>query len=63
MSKRKQEKISFEKLKKELIEKINSTDNEVLVCRCYEVMSGNIISEKSWDDKNRKDKNVIRLIT
>ena len=38
MSKRrKQKKIPFEELRKKLIEKISSTDNEVLVCRCYEI--------------------------
>lgn len=64
MSKRrKQEKVPFEQLRKELIEKISSTDNEVLVCRCYEVAFGETISHKSWDEENRTNKEVIRLIT
>jgi activator of 2-hydroxyglutaryl-CoA dehydratase len=64
MSKRrKEQKIPFEQLRKELIEKITSTDNEVLVCRCYEVAFGETISHKSWDDENRANKEVIRLIT
>jgi len=64
MSKRrKQKKVPFEELRKELIEKISSTDNEVLVCRCYEVAFGEVISEKSWDDENRRNKELIRLIT
>tara|TARA_R100000988_G_scaffold103047_2_gene80516 strand:+ start:546 stop:740 length:195 start_codon:yes stop_codon:yes gene_type:complete len=64
MSKRrKQEKVPFEQLRKELIEKISSTDNEVLVCRCYEVAFGETISHKSWDEENRANKEVIRLIT
>ena len=60
---RKHEKIPFEELRKKLIEKISSTDDEVLVCRCYEVAFGEIISHKSWDDENRTNKEVIRLIT
>mgnify|MGYP001177735185 FL=1 len=64
MSKRrKQQKVPFEQLRKELIEKISSTDNEVLVCRCYEVAFGETISHKSWDEENRANKEVIRLIT
>jgi activator of 2-hydroxyglutaryl-CoA dehydratase len=64
MSKRrKYKKTPFEELRKKLIEKISSTDNEVLVCRCYEVAFGELISHKSWDDKNRTSKEVIRLIT
>ena len=64
MSKRrKQQKVPFEQLRQELIEKISSTDNEVLVCRCYEIAFGDIISHKSWDEENRANKNVIRLIT
>ena len=64
MSKRrKQEKVPFEQLRKELIEKISSTDDEVLVCRCYEVAFGETISHKSWDEENRANKEVIRLIT
>jgi|TARA_R100000951_G_C2606385_1_gene169793 activator of 2-hydroxyglutaryl-CoA dehydratase len=64
MSKRrKQKKAPFEELRKKLIEKISSTDNEVLVCRCYEVAFGETISHKSWDDENRSNKEVIRLIT
>ena len=64
MSKRrKQQKVPFEQLRKELIEKISSTDNEVLVCRCYEIAFGETISHKSWDEENRANKNVIRLIT
>jgi|TARA_R110002020_G_C15790674_1_gene730165 activator of 2-hydroxyglutaryl-CoA dehydratase len=64
MSKRrKQKKVPFEELKKELIEKLSSTDNEVLVCRCYEIAFGELISHKSWDDENRRNKEVIRLIT
>jgi hypothetical protein len=64
MSKRrKHEKIPFEELRKKLIEKISSTNNEVLVCRCYEIVFGETISHKSWDDENRTDKEVIRLIT
>tara|TARA_B100001094_G_scaffold129101_1_gene125115 strand:- start:147 stop:347 length:201 start_codon:yes stop_codon:yes gene_type:complete len=66
MSKRrkhKHEKVPFEQLKQELIEKISSTDNEVLVCRCYEIAFGETISHKSWDEENRANKNVIRLIT
>ena len=64
MSKRrKHEKIPFEELRKKLIEKITSTDNEVLICRCYEVAFGEVISHKSWDDENRDNKEVIRLIT
>ena len=64
MSKRrKHEKIPFEELRKKLIEKITSTDNEVLICRCYEVAFGEEISHKSWDDENRDNKEVIRLIT
>ena len=64
MSKRrKQEKVPFEQLRKELVEKIYSTDNEVLVCRCYELAFGETISHKSWDDENRANKEVIRLIT
>ena len=60
---RKHEKVPFEQLRKELIEKISSTDNEVLVCRCYEVAFGETISHKSWDEENRANKEVIRLIT
>ena len=64
MSKRrKHEKIPFEELRKKLIEKISSTNNEVLVCRCYEIVFGELISHKSWDDENRDNKEVIRLIT
>ena len=64
MSKRrKRQKIPFEELRKKLIEKITSTDNEVLICRCYEVAFGETISHKSWDDENRDNKEVIRLIT
>ena len=64
MSKRrKHEKIPFEELRKKLIEKITSTDDEVLVCRCYEIVFGGLISHKSWDDENRASKEVIRLIT
>jgi hypothetical protein len=64
MSKRrKYQKTPFEELRKKLIEKISSTNNEVLVCRCYEVAFGETISHKSWDDENRTDKEVIRLIT
>ena len=64
MSKRrKQQKVPFEQLRQELIEKISSTDNEVLVCRCYEVAFGETISHKSWDEENRANKEVIRLIT
>ena len=64
MSKRrKQQKVPFGQLRKELIEKISSTDNEVLVCRCYEVAFGETISHKSWDEENRANKEVIRLIT
>ena len=64
MSKRrKQQKVPFEQLRKELIEKISSTDDEVLVCRCYEVAFGETISHKSWDEENRANKEVIRLIT
>ena len=64
MSKRrKQQKVPFEQLRKELIEKISSTDNEVLVCRCYEVAFGETISHKSWDEENRANREVIRLIT
>ena len=64
MSKRrKQQKVPFEQLRKELIEKISSTDNEVLVCRCYEIAFGETISHKSWDEENRANKEVIRLIT
>ncbi len=64
MSKRrKHEKIPFKELRKKLIEKITSTDDEVLVCRCYEVAFGEVISHKSWDDENRDNKEVIRLIT
>ena len=46
-----------------IIEKITSTDDEVLVCRCYEIVFGELISHKSWDDENRDNKEVIRLIT
>ena len=60
---RKQKKIPFEELRKKLIEKITSTDDEVLVCRCYEVAFGETISHKSWDDEYRANKEVIRLIT
>jgi len=60
---RKHEKIPFEELRKKLIEKITSTDDEVLVCRCYEIVFGELISHKSWDDENRTSKEVIRLIT
>tara|TARA_Y100000296_G_scaffold42899_1_gene49340 strand:+ start:1405 stop:1599 length:195 start_codon:yes stop_codon:yes gene_type:complete len=60
---RKQQKIPFEELRKKLIEKITSTDDEVLVCRCYEVAFGETISHKSWDDEHRANKEVIRLIT
>jgi len=60
---RKHQKIPFEELRKKLIEKITSTDNEVLVCRCYEVAFGETISHKSWDDEYRVNKEVIRLIT
>ncbi len=60
---RKHQKIPFEELREKLIEKITSTDDEVLVCRCYEVAFGETISHKSWDDENRGDKEVIRLIT
>ena len=60
---RKHEKVAFEQLRKELIEKITSTDNEVLVCRCYEIAFGDTISHKSWDEENRANKQVIRLIT
>ena len=60
---RKHQVIPFEDLRKKLIEKITSTDNEVLVCRCYEVAFGETISHKSWDDENRTSKEVIRLIT
>ena len=64
MSKRrKQQKVPFEQLRKELIEKILSTDSEVLVCRCYEIAFGETISHKSWDEENRANKEVIRLIT
>ena len=64
MSKRrKHEKIPFEELRKKLIEKIPSTNDEVLVCRCYEIVFGELISHKSWDDENRDNKEVIRLIT
>ena len=64
MSKRrKHEKIPFEELRKKLIGKITSTDDEVLVCRCYEIAFGELISHKSWDDENRTSKEVIRLIT
>ena len=64
MSKHKKyQKIPFEELRKKLIEKITSTDNEVLVCRCYEIAFGELISHKSWDDENRSNKEVIRLIT
>ena len=64
MSKRrKQQKVPFEQLRKELIEKISSTDDEVLVCRCYEVAFGETISHKSWGEENRANKEVIRLIT
>jgi activator of 2-hydroxyglutaryl-CoA dehydratase len=64
MSKRrKHQKIPFEELRKKLIEKITSTNNEVLVCRCYEVAFGETISHKSWDDENRTNQEVIRLIT
>ena len=64
MSKHKKyQKIPFEELRKKLIEKISSTDNEVLVCRCYEVAFGEVISHKSWDDENRDAKEVIKLIT
>ena len=60
---RKRQKIPFEELRKKLIEKITSTDDEVLVCRCYEIAFGELISHKSWDDENRDNKEVIRLIT
>jgi activator of 2-hydroxyglutaryl-CoA dehydratase len=60
---RKHEKIPFEELRKKLIKKITSTNDEVLVCRCYEVAFGETISHKSWDDENRDNKEVIRLIT
>ena len=64
MSKRrKQQKTPFEELRKKLIEKITSTDDEVLVCRCYEIAFGELISHKSWDDEVRSNKEVIRLIT
>tara|TARA_R110000824_G_C14857574_1_gene640789 strand:+ start:162 stop:356 length:195 start_codon:yes stop_codon:yes gene_type:complete len=60
---KKHKKIPFEDLRKKLIEKITSTDNEVLVCRCYEITFGETISHKSWDDENRDSKEVIKLIT
>ena len=60
---RKHQKIPFEELRKKLIEKITLTDDEVLVCRCYEIVFGELISHKSWDDENRRNKEVIRLIT
>ncbi len=64
MSKRrKYQKILFEELRKKLVKKITSTDDEVLVCRCYEIAFGELISHKSWDDENRNNKEVLRLIT